>query len=123
MSRQRSDVLGVALEELRRVFVDVINPDAEIAYRRVLCLEAAAAEGERSWSEGYAAAVADVKAAQHGLVHVFREAGEAEEARWHLCCRACRLGGHRARCEQCEDRTRATFGQAHADDHRGRAAA
>jgi hypothetical protein len=111
--------LRAELEELHRVILDLIDPDAEVAYRRVLCLEAAAAERERSWSEGYVSAIADVKGAQHGVVGVLRKVGEVGVARWHLCCRACRRAGHRAGCGQCADRTRATFGQAHADDHLG----
>jgi hypothetical protein len=111
--------LRAELDELRRAFLDVIDPEAEIAYRRVLCLESAQAERERSWSEGYGAAIADVKGAQHGLVRVFREAGEVAATRWHLCRGACRRVGHQAGCRQCEDRTQATFGSPHADDHRG----
>lgn len=45
-----------------------IDHEAEIRYRRVLAQEAALARRERSWSEGYAAAVADVKREQHELV-------------------------------------------------------
>lgn len=51
-----------------------IGPDyeAENKYRRALCEEAAFAERERAWSEGYAAAIADVKAAEHGAVDAIR---------------------------------------------------
>jgi len=70
---------------------------------------AAEAVAERARSEGYSEAVADVKAAEHGIVRVFREVAEAEAARWHLCCPACRLAGHRAGCRDCQDRTRETF--------------
>jgi hypothetical protein len=45
-----------------------------------------------------------------------RELAEVEACRWHLCCRRCRLAGHRAGCPDCEDRARETFGQSHRDD-------
>ena len=41
---------------------------------------------------------------------------DAEARRWHVCCRRCRLGGHRYGCEDCEDRTRETFGEPHRGD-------
>jgi hypothetical protein len=34
---------------------------------------------------------------------------EIERKRWHSCCPACRRGGHRAGCADCQDRTRETF--------------
>ena len=49
------------------------DPGAEVEYRRQLCRDAADAERERSWSEGYAAAVADIKRAQHGVVRAMRQ--------------------------------------------------
>jgi hypothetical protein len=50
---------------------------------------------------------------------------EVEARRWHVCCRRCRLSGHRLGCEDCEDRVRETFGRLHRDDHnaQGRRAA
>jgi hypothetical protein len=45
--------------------------------------------------------------------------GEIEAARWHVCCRPCRLGGHRRGCADCEDRTRETYGQPHPADSSG----
>lgn len=71
------------------------------------------------YSAGYAAAVADVKSAQHDLVD---EVG-VELRRWHVCCRPCRVGGHQAGCTRCQDRTRATFGRRHPDDYPGQAGA
>ena len=85
--------------------VDAIDPEAEIRYRQQLAQEAAMAQRERSWSEGYAAAIADVKAAEHGLVAIFRDVAETEARRWTL---------------RGEARTRATFGQPHKDDYPGR---
>jgi hypothetical protein len=58
-----------------RVLADMIDPAAEVEYRRVLCREAALAERDRAWSQGYAAAIADVKAAEHGTVAAVRLAG------------------------------------------------
>jgi hypothetical protein len=74
--------------------------------------------GRDQWSAGYAAAVTDVKRAQHDLVD---EVG-VELGRWHLCCGPCRRTGHRAGCTRCENRTRATFGQPHPDDYKAGAA-
>jgi hypothetical protein len=52
--------------------VDAIDPAAEIRYRQALAREAAIAQQERSWSEGYAAAVADIKRAEHELLRAVR---------------------------------------------------
>lgn len=71
-------------------------------------------DGSRDqWSAGYAAAVGDVKAAQHGIVGALWQ----ERNPWHLCCRACRLRGHRNGCTRCEERTRETFAAPHPDDY------
>jgi hypothetical protein len=83
--------------------VDAIDPATEIRYRQQLAREAALAQRERSWSEGYAAAIADVKAAQHALVNHLR-GGVTEAQRWTV---------------RGEARTRATFGQPHKDDYPG----
>jgi hypothetical protein len=55
--------------------VDALDPLAEIRYRRALAQEAALAQRERSWSEGYAAAIADVKAADHAIPAAIRRYG------------------------------------------------
>jgi hypothetical protein len=85
--------------------------EAETRYRlqfaRDVATEAEARGYERGLAEGYLLAVADLKAFQHGLV---RDA-QLERRRWHLCCRRCRLNGHRDGCPDCEDRTRETFSQ------------
>jgi hypothetical protein len=89
-----------------------VMPDAEALdeHWRRICREmvgaTAAAERERGLHEGYLLAVADFKAYLHGVV---RDA-EVERRRWHLCCRQCRLEGHRDDCPDCEDRTREAFG-------------
>jgi hypothetical protein len=76
-------------------------------------------EGSRDqWSAGYAAAVGDMKAAQHAVIPQL----QLEIQRWHLCCRSCRLGGHRDGCTRCEDGTRETFTRPHPDDYRAGAA-
>lgn len=69
-----------------------------------------AADGRRDGFEaghaaGYVQAIAEVKAAEHQLVHLVRDGAKTETARW-------RLRG--------EHRTRATFGQPHKDDYPGR---
>lgn len=72
---------------------------------RDLVTETARTHYERGYHEGALAAVAAVKAAIHG---VYRDA-ELEARRWHLCCRRCRLAGHRHGCTDCDQRDRATF--------------
>lgn len=93
------------------------DPAAVDQHWRRICRErvtaAAAAEYERGQVDGYLLAVADIKAGQRGAV---RDA-QLERRRWHVCCRRCRLNGHRDGCRDCEDRTRETFGQPHPDDH------
>jgi hypothetical protein len=59
-----------------------------------------------AFAAGYAAAVADVKAADHAL-HDHLRALPTEAERWAV---------------RGEPRTRATFGQPHRDDHPGRSA-
>ena len=51
------------------------DPLAELEYRGQLAREAAAAEHEHAWSSGYAAAIADVKRTDHGLVRVLQLSG------------------------------------------------
>jgi hypothetical protein len=70
------------------------------------------------YSAGYAAAVGDMKSAQHAVLPEL----QLEIRRWHVCCRSCRLGGHRDGCTRCEDRTRQTFSNPHSDDYRAGAA-
>ncbi|HYB48683.1 MAG TPA: hypothetical protein VED20_15235 [Streptosporangiaceae bacterium] len=88
------------------------DPAAVDEHWRQICKEmvgqTAASEYERGLHEGYLLAVADLKAFQHGAV---RDA-QLEQRRWHLCCRRCQLEGHRDGCQDCEERTRETFGQA-----------
>jgi hypothetical protein len=75
---------------------------------------------EAAEAEGYARAIADVKAAQHGVAGVLRELADGEAARWHLCCPACRRDGHRAGCRDCEARSRETFAAPMPGDYPGR---
>ena len=71
--------LRAELDELRTLLTALVDalpdPRAEVEYRRQLAREAAAAERERAWSGGYAAAIADVKRTDHGLVRVLQLAG------------------------------------------------
>jgi hypothetical protein len=88
------------------------DPEATDEHWRQICREmtgqTATAEYERGWVDGLLAAVAELKRAQHQAVDDL----DTWLNRWHLCCRPCRLEGHRAGCRDCEDRTRATFGEA-----------
>jgi len=83
----------------------------------------------RAYAEGIAAGDHAGREAVHGwyaamwgdvAAEVGAEAARAEAADrlrpWHVCCRPCRLGGCRPRCERCEDRTAETFGMPHPDD-------
>jgi hypothetical protein len=69
---------------------------------------AALGQLEAREAAGYARAIADVKAAQHGLYNHLRGLAVIEARRWTV---------------RGEPRTRATFGQPHKDDYPGRAAA
>jgi hypothetical protein len=63
-------------DELRRLIAALADaladPLAEVEYRRRLCCEAAQAGRERAMSQGYAAAIEDVKRAEHDIVHAIR---------------------------------------------------
>jgi hypothetical protein len=63
------------LHRLVAALLDAIDPAAEIRYRRALAREAADAGRERAWSQGYAAAIADVKAADHAIPAAIRRFG------------------------------------------------
>jgi len=73
---------------------------------------------EAGWSAGRLDLIADEKRAQMGIARALRDSAPPP-FQWHVCCRACRLGGHRPGCRSCEDRTRETFGEPHPDDYRG----
>lgn len=98
--------------------------DREVAARLSLAAAQYAAgreqgnrEGETRVHEWYAEQDRELAA---GVAEALaRPARTAAPGRWHLCCRACRLGGHRNGCPRCEDRTRATFGDPHPDDYPG----
>lgn len=95
------------------------DPAAVDEHWRRICREmvtaAAEAAHERGLHEGYLLAVADFKAFQHGAV---RDA-QLERRRWHLCCRRCRMKGHRGGCRDCQDRTRETFAGPYPGDYPG----
>jgi hypothetical protein len=79
-------------------------------WRRIckdLVAEAAAAEYKHGFRDGHLATVAALKRAQHEAVDHL----DSYLARWHLCCRRCRLEGHRNGCEECAGRTRETFAE------------
>ncbi len=92
--------------------------DAQLELRHRAYREGFMDGGRDQWSAGYAAAVGDIKRAEHGIVGAQRQ----QRHPWHLCCRSCRLRGHRNGCTRCEDRTRETFGNPHPDDYRAGAA-
>ena len=81
-------------------------------YRRGL------AEAERARAEGYVEAIADIKAAQHGIVDVLRRSVPAA-SQWRVCCLPCRRAGCRAGCRDCQDRTRETFADPLPGDYLG----
>ena len=66
---------------------------------------AAAAQFEEYEARGYARAVADVKAAQHGLYNHLRRCRETEDGRWIV---------------RGQQRTRKTFGHPHPADYPGK---
>jgi hypothetical protein len=68
-------------------------------------------QADAQWQAGYAAAIADIKAVEHGLADALGDVAEVQRHRWHLCCLPCRRAGHRVGCDGCQDRTRETFGE------------
>ena len=83
--------------------------------------QAAEAEGFRQgFAEGFAAGaearsrelLAEIdqeKRLRSGILQALSDS-RPPAGRWHLCCPACRRGGHRGGCRDCQDRTRETFG-------------
>jgi hypothetical protein len=90
-----------------------------LGFTRDAVTTAAAREYDRGAFDGYAAAIADIKALQHRLVLN----AELEHRRWHVCCGRCRLTHHRDSCRDCQDRDRKTFGQPMRGDYSGQKAA
>jgi hypothetical protein len=95
---------------------------------------------EQAWRDGYVAGfwsghevghgqaehellelASEEKRLRLGILNALSAAAPPAE-RWHVCCKRCRLSGHRGGCRSCENRTRETFGQPHADDYCGDAA-
>jgi hypothetical protein len=95
------------------------DPAAELELWRVLCREADQRGYERGHRDGYLQAVADIKRAQHQAV----DGLDTWLTRWRVCCRPCRLSGHREGCANCQARTQATFAEPHPDDFTGLEAA
>lgn len=95
------------------------DPAAEIELRHRMAREAFERGRACGLSEGYVEAIADVKAAQHAIYGVLARHHEVSERRWHVCCRPCRLRGHRSGCPDCENRTSRTFSQPHPADSSG----
>jgi hypothetical protein len=111
-----------ALHEWRALVAALIAADPGLQVRIATAQQWAAearAEGyEAGWNDGRLDLIADEKRAQVGIVRALREA-VPPAFRWHVCCRSCRLSGHRPGCRSCEDRARESFGRPHPDDYRG----
>jgi hypothetical protein len=92
----------------------------------LLRIAAEAAQQQRAagyaagWAAGYAAAIAEIKGVQVALVGRLGELAEVRAARAHVCCPACRRGGHRRGCTACQDRTAATWADPMPGDFPGR---
>jgi hypothetical protein len=112
--------LRAALEQLHRLVAELLAAETGPLLELETARQWAAAAFRRGYDagvhDGYVAALADMKRAQHDLVDSVRD----EVARWHLCCRDCRRVGHQPGCTRCEGRTRATFSRAHPSDFPGR---
>jgi hypothetical protein len=93
----------------------LINPAAEVAYRRQLAAEAYRAGVDDGRRDGIADTIRWYKALLSNTVADAR----LEQARWHVCCKPCRMRGHRDGCASCEDRNRDTYRLPHPDDLRG----
>jgi hypothetical protein len=70
--REERDQLLHQVGALLRALPD---PLTEIECRRCLCRDAAQAERGRSWSEGYVAAIEEIKRMEHAIVRPVRLAG------------------------------------------------
>ncbi len=89
------------------------DPALEAAYRRQLAAEAYSAGFDDGRLGGIAEAIGWYKRLLTNTVADAR----LEQARWHVCCKPCRMRGHRDGCARCEDRNRATYHLPHPDDH------
>jgi hypothetical protein len=111
-----------ALHEWRALVAALVavdpGPQVRIATAQLWAARARAEGYEAGWNRGRLDLIADEKRAQVGIVRALREAAPPA-SRWHLCCRPCRLGGHRPGCPRCQDRTLENFGQPHGDDFTG----
>jgi hypothetical protein len=103
--------------------VGALDPGAEIRYRFQFAREEYERGRADGWREGREDAHREVERDWREMARKVARGGpshaELEAHRWHVCCRPCRLGGHRAGCTDCEDRTRETFGEPHPDDYQG----
>jgi hypothetical protein len=101
----------------------LIDPAAEVAYRRQLGAEAWRDGWRRGYRHGYERGTRLLEAGWPAVVApvLWNRPDHADLVvrRWHVCCRPCRLRGHQPGCAQCEDRDRDTFGGPHPGD-RGR---
>lgn len=88
------------------------DPALEVAYRAQLAAEAYQAGHDDGRRDGIADTIAWYKRLLANTVADAR----LEGSRWHLCCKPCRLNGHRDGCGRCEDRDRETFSLPHPDD-------
>lgn len=73
---------------------------------------------DQGHSDGYLAAIAEIKGVQRRLVRTLRS-GSPDLSPWHLCCPACRHRGHRTGCRDCQERTRAAFADPMPGDYPG----
>lgn len=116
----RSDHVNAADEQLL-----ALSDERDLWLRRLHTAEREALERGRTlgYDEGFAQAAQDMERRWREIARpVARGApthGEVEAARWHVCCRPCRLGGHRRGCADCEDRSSETYGQPHPADNSG----
>jgi hypothetical protein len=109
---------------LAGAFPDIVAhiPDlaVEAEYRRQLCREVGSDAYARGYRDGYERRARVLEVEWPQVVKPALDAPdhtEAERRRWHVCCRRCRLDGHRRECLRCEDRTRETYGDPHPDDY------
>lgn len=95
------------------------DPSAELALRRQLAREAFQYAQADGWREGYEHGARLLEAEWPSVIApLLNDLGhdELERRRFHVCCRDCRLAGHRDGCERCQNRSRETYGHPHPDD-------
>jgi hypothetical protein len=112
-----TDPLTALIAELADAWPD---PLAEVERLHAKCREAYLDGCRYGWRVGYEQAERNMARRWDKIAGPVARGGiasaELKARRGHVCCRPCRLAGHREGCADCEDRDRETFSQPHPAD-------